>query len=130
MKSSDEAYLQAGTQRARRSRVPFHEFLPPEGKPEISVDRLSVAPPDQATLIADSRDNVRGRTFHGWATVTAEKSAGNGRRVVASPIPCQNPYHADIVLSADTANNREKQKLHAQELADSPYWRDRSDGLL
>jgi hypothetical protein len=130
MKISDEAYLQVGTQRARRSRVPFYEFLPPEGKTEISVDRLSVAPPDQATSIADSRDNARGRTFYGWAIVTEEKSVGNGRRVVASPIPCQNPYHADIVLPADTANNREKQKLHAQELADSSYWRDRSDRFL
>ena len=53
----------------------------------------------------------------------SEDAAGNGRRVVASPILDQNPYHADIVLPSVVAEDREEQKRHAQELADMSRWR-------
>ena len=111
--------------RARRSRLPYHEFLPRPGVAEISVDRLSVAPPDQSTSIADIRDAARGRTFYGWAVVAAEAAGENGRKVVASPIPDINPYHANIVLPEIAAEDRNEQVRHAQQLRDASYWRER-----
>ena len=107
--------------RARRSRLPYHEFLPRPGVAEISVDRLSVATPDQSTAIAESRDAARGRTFYGWAVVTVESACTNGRSVVASPIPDINLYRADIVLPASAAEDRNEQIRHAQQLRDASY---------
>ena len=111
--------------RARRSRVPYREFLPPPGRNDISVDRLSVATPTESEEIADSRDKVRGRTFYGWAVVTAEAAGENGRQVLASPIADVNPYHADIILPEDEAENRNAQRRHAQQLSDASRWRER-----
>ena len=113
---------------ARRAarRVPHHVFLERPGETDISVDRLSVAPPDEAVEIADSVGKARNRTFYGWAVVVAEGAAGNGREVVASPILNQNPYHADIVLPRIASEDREEQKRHAQELADVSRWRNRT----
>ena len=86
-------------ERARRSRVPFSLFLPPQiGDTDISVDRLSIVPLDKPAAIADQYDESRGRTFYGWAVVTAEAAADDGRHVAATPIHDENPYHADIVL--------------------------------
>lgn len=111
--------------RARRSRVPYLEFLPKEGVTKISVDRLSITTPDKSTAIADRRDTARGRSFYGWAVVTAEAAGENGRRVVASPICGVNPYHADIVLPENTAEDRDEQVRHAQQLRDASDWRER-----
>ena len=115
------------TARARRSRLPFTEFLPPPGRIDISVDRLSVAPVNEALANADGLAAARVRTFYGWAVVIAESASGNGRRVVSSPIPDANPYHADIILPEHVIGNREEQKRHAQELADLSRWHDRID---
>ena len=111
--------------RARRSSVPYREFLPRSGVAEISVDRLSVTTAAESNAIAARRDSARGRSFYGWAVVTAEAAGENGRRVVASPIPDINPYHADIVLPEATAENRSEQIRHAQQLRDASYWRER-----
>ena len=113
--------------RARRSRLPFTEFLPPPGRIDISVDRLSIAPADEALANADGSAAARGRTFYGWAVVTAQSARGNKRRVVASPIPDTNPYHADIILPEHVTGDREEHKRHAQELADLSRWYDRID---
>ena len=113
--------------RARRPnfQVPLNVFLPPRGESNISVDRLSVAPHEEAVAIADSRDEARNRTFYGWAVISTESAIHNGRLVAASPIPDVNPYHADIVLPENAAYDREEQKRHAQELADASFWTDR-----
>lgn len=118
--------------RARRPnfQVPINVFLPPRGETDISVDRLGVAPHDAAVTIADTRDSARDRTFYGWAVLTAEVATGNGREVAASPIPCVNPYHADITLPEEATHDREEQKRHAQELADASFWNDRSIPLI
>ena len=113
--------------RARRSRLPFTEFLPPPGRIDISVNRLSIAPADEALANADGLADARGRMFYGWAVVTAESACGNKRRVVASPIPDTNPYHADIILPEHVTGDREEHKRHAQELADLSRWHDRID---
>lgn len=117
--------------RARRPnfQVPLNVFLPPRGVSNISVDRLSVAPHNEAVAIAGSRDEARDRTFYGWAVTTGFAVTDNGRRIVASPIPDVNPYHADIVLPENATHDREEQKRHAQELADASFWNDKSNPL-
>lgn len=117
--------------RARRPnfQVPLNVFLPPLGESNISVDRLSVAPHDEAVAIADSRNEARNRTFYGWTVTTGFAVTDNGRRIVASPVPAVNPYHADIVLPENAVHDRDEQKRHAQELADASFWNDRSTPL-
>ena len=110
--------------RARRARVPHHVFLEREGITEISVDRLDPAPPSEAAAAAIRIANDRGAMFYGWAVVVARKAGASGRHVKASAKP-DNPYHADIVLPDLAAEDREEQKRHAQELADSSSWRER-----
>ena len=57
--------------------------------------------------------------------MTVETAAASGRQAVASP-QLGNPYHADIVLPDPAIEDREEQKRHAQELADSSVWRERN----
>lgn len=113
-------------ERAERSRVPHHIFLERPGITEISVDRLSIAPTDEAVAIAEVAAIARDASFYGWASVSADEAGRNARRVTASPLS-SNPYHADIVLPGATAEDREEQKRHAQELADASHWRARPD---
>ena len=113
--------------RARRSRVPADIFLEKEGEPKLSVDRLSLAPVDEAVEIAEEvASNRPNATFCGWAVLTASSARENGRETVASPIE-NNPYHADIVLPEVAAEDREEQIRHALELADASRWRERPD---
>lgn len=98
--------------RARRPnfQVPLNVFLPLRGESNISVDRLSVAPHNEAVAIADSRDEARIRTFYGWAATTGFAATDNRRAIVASPIPDVNPCHADIVLPGNAFYDRVEQK--------------------
>lgn len=107
--------------------LPINEFLPRQGETHISVDRLSIAPLNEALAIADARDGARNRNFYGWAVVSASNAALNGRIVEASPIPNINPYHTDIILPQSAADDRGEQKRHAQELRDASHWRARPD---
>ena len=97
-------------------------FEPGEGKIDISVDWISAAPIGEITEIAEKRDADRGRTFYGWATVSVESASANNRRVVASPIPNLNPYHADIKLPASAAADEYQRAHHLQQLADASSW--------
>ena len=117
-------FSRRNAQRAERSRVPYNVFLEKVGQTDISVDRLSIAPEEEAVAIADNVGTARNRTFYGWAVVTAEESVQNGREAIASPLD-NNPYHADIRLPDLVAEDREKQKRQAQELADVSRWRER-----
>lgn len=90
----------------------------------LSVDRLSVAPPDEATEIAEAVAVKRNATFYGWAFLTASSARENEREAIASPKE-NNPYHADIVLPQAAVEDREEQKRHALELADASSWRER-----
>lgn len=113
--------------RARRSLLPINEFLPRQGETHISVDRISIAPLNEALVIADARDGARNRNFYGWAVVSASNAALNGRILGASPILNINPYHADIILPQNASDDRDEQKRHAQELRDASHWRARPD---
>lgn len=113
---------------ARRAprRITLNVFLERPAVVELSVDRLDVAPPHEAIAIAEQVGNRRSKPFFGWAIVETRQARTNGRRVVSSPLSGENPYHADILLPATAAEDREEQKQHAQELADAATWLDRS----
>lgn len=113
---------------ARRAprRITLNVFLERPTVVELSVDRLDVAPPHEAITIAEHVGNARGKPFFGWAVVETRQARSHGRRVVSSPLPGENPHHADIILPDAAADDREEQKQHAQELADSATWLDRS----
>ena len=118
--------------RARRSNVPYTEFLPRKGDAKISVDRLSLTSLNDLTVIADAREKRPDRQFYGWAAVRVEDAGIDGRRVASSPTD-ENPYHADIILPSDSAVVvKAIQEEHARKLADfssslpCPF-RDRAD---
>ena len=117
-------YSSRSAQRASRSRVPFREFLEKPGVTDLSVDRLSAAPPNKVAAIADRDGVARDAVFYGWAVLTVAQAARDGRTAIASPLP-NNPYHADIRLPTLAGEDREEQKRHAQELADVSGWRGR-----
>ena len=109
-----------------RSITPARVFLERPHSSEISVDRLTYAPANIATEISDRTARARGRTFYGWAVVTADKATDDRRRVSATPLPDgSNPYHADIILPESVVTNRDEQLYHAQRLADASRWRRR-----
>ena len=112
--------------RARRGKAPHHVFLEREGTLEISVDRLNYAPEIEMSEIAERVAANRNATFYGWAVVVEDSACANERGAIATPRP-DNPYHADIVLPAPAAEDREEQKRHAQELADASTWRERPE---
>ena len=109
---------------ARRSRrsVPHTVFLERPGNATISVDRLSVAPRNEALDHARNVAAHRARTFYGWAVVTAALASSSGRRVLATPQE-DNPFHADIELPDSAQEERDDQVQHARELADASRWR-------
>ena len=100
-------------------------FLEREDAESISVDRMDHAPVRE--LAESSRNRGRSRnppqTFHGWAVLTAEHAGGNGRTVVATPLP-ENRCHADIRLNVTGDERRRQQKQHANELAAHATWRE------
>ena len=102
-------------------------FLERLGETRVSVDRLTIAPTNEAIAIASARATGRDGDFRGWAVVNVEGATGGGRTLAASPIPDENPYHADIVLSQSETIDREDQTRHAQELADASRWREVSN---
>ena len=117
-------YSKSQAGRCRRSNVPAKVFLERVGEIDISVDRLTFAPRDEAFTIAKERDSQRDEEFQGWAVITAMAAASEGRTVAACPIDGENLYHANIVLPSKTATCRELQKQHALELANSSIWRE------
>ena len=112
--------------RSRRGTVPHHVFLGKRGNVEISVDRVDLVSSTEAARIADGVATARNATFHGWAVITAKQACASERQTVATPRR-DNPYHADIVLPDSAAEDRERQKRHAHELADASKWRERPD---
>lgn len=107
----------------RANKIPYNYFMPKKGDVRLSVDRLAIAPLGKISEIAaDTILRTSGNQFRGWAVVSADTAAASERSVAASPIP-GNPYHADIILPADTANNRIAQKNHAADMARLASWR-------
>lgn len=114
----------SGTARRCRRSVPHNVFLERAGITDISVDRLSIAPHVNVLGIALQAASQRGRSFYGWAVVTAGQAARSARSVRASPLP-NNSLHADIALPNSAREDRDEQVRHARELADIAHWEQR-----
>ena len=107
--------------------VPYQEFLSPLKLPaQISADRVDQAPTRRAMAGIALRDaQSGGGVFHGWAAVTAEVTAQNGRKVQPSPVGPPhppNPHHADIVIPGDEEEARHARRSHAENLAENAEW--------
>ena len=94
------------------------------GVRQISVDRLDCA--DLAEKAKEGDELAKGRPntsreLHGWLVLKARHARQWGREVVSSPLP-GNPGHADIVLPAKVATNRDERRQHAQQLASYSKW--------
>ena len=107
---------------AERGQIRATVFLERPEVREISVDRLTLAPLDEAVAIADAVAAGRegNRSFYGWAVMTAAEVIGVGCAVVASPLQW-NLYHADIVLPEPAVDEWE-QRQYALELAARAIW--------
>lgn len=110
--------------RARRGIVPYSVFFERPGVRTISVDRLDTMARGDAVRVAEEVAAARGRAFHGWATVRADRAAAEGRLVKATP-RAGHEFHADIVLPPLAGTDRNEQKEHAKQLAGMAEWRER-----
>ncbi len=84
----------------------------------ISVDVLDRCLDDQVARIAEAAaESRRASGFYGWAVVTVEVASAAGRSVELSP-QLDNPFHADILLGIDTAeDHKDLVRQHAYDLA-------------
>ena len=107
---------------AERGQIRATVFLERPGAREMSVDRLTLSPSNEAVAIADAAAAGRegNRSFYGWAVITVAEVIGVGCVVVASPLQW-NPYHADIVLP-ESAVDEWEQRQYALELAARARW--------
>ena len=122
-------YKSNEAKRARNNVIMHTIFLEREDANSLSVDRLDIALDEEMTAIGDRNANLRGpdRNFYGWATITVAVASEDGRAVRATPL-LENRYHADIDLNVpDEAERRERQQQHANALAASAEWRNRSN---
>ncbi len=110
---------------AERGQVRATVFLERQGVREISVDRITLAPPGEAVAIADAVAAGRegNRSFYGWAVLSASEVISVGCTVVATPY-AGNPYHADILLP-ESAVDEWEQRQYALELAARARWLER-----
>ncbi len=99
----------------------------------ISVDRMDFATRLEMATLTTARGQERdpaGKTFYGWAILTANNAASNGRIVEATPVE-SNPYHADICLNlSDRPDRRELQKQHSVDLAAHATWEEAPDPVV
>ena len=96
---------------------------PAERAREISVDRFNYLSLDAAFSLAEGRATRRKVNFYGWAVLTAEDAAKDGRYVISSPsIDELNPAHADIMLPPATTSDDEKRAKHLFDLAECAWW--------
>lgn len=88
------------------------------GHSNLSVDRLDHGSLSFLTAVGEQNAKSRGpgRSFYGWARLTAEEASRDGRKVEADPIPHTNPFHALIHLASDTITDQDR-KAVAIELA-------------
>ena len=113
-------------QAAERGRAPYSAFFERAGVRTISVTRMSYAPAAEAAAIGDAVGARREppATLHGWLIVAAFRVRAIGCDAAASPLG-ENPYHADVVLPAIAAEDRDAQRAFAQRLAQASLWRGR-----
>ena len=119
-------FSRRAARRARKGIIIHEVFLESLEVDSISVDRMDHATRgDLAALsIQTGQNRTPPRDFHGWAVLTVDAAAANGRTVKATPDGF-NRYHADIFLNLrDDKERRDGQKQHANELATLAKWWD------
>ena len=112
--------------RARKGTIIHEVFLESLEADSISVDRMDHATRRAlaALSIQTGRNRTSPRDFHGWAVLTVDAAASNGRTVRATPNEF-NIYHADIFLNLqEDDERRDGQIQHANELATLAKWWD------
>ena len=112
--------------RARKGTIIHEVFLESLEADSISVDRMDHATRRAlaALSIQTGRNRTSPRDFHGWAVLTVDAAASNGRTVRATPNEF-NRYHADIFLNLqEDDERRDGQIQHANELATLAKWWD------
>ncbi len=111
--------------KANRAKPIPEVFLVRLDDDRISVDRMDHAERREMANLATIRGQGRGngsKDLRGWALLSVNHAAANGRTVVASPLP-DNPYHADICLNLpESGERRERQKEYSVDLAARAYW--------
>ncbi|MYA00902.1 MAG: hypothetical protein F4Y35_03875 [Chloroflexi bacterium] len=109
--------------RARRNRRGYlNDFLERRGERKTSFDRVSAAERSEMVEIARTRSqHVNEVELLGWVVVEAGEVEGYGRDFVKSSVD-GNPFHADMIVEQNCADERECQKGHAQLLADNSSW--------
>ena len=94
---------------------------------------MDFATRQEMAMLAVARGQTRdpaGKTFYGWAILSADDAASNGKTVEATPIE-SNPYHADIRLNLpDNSHRRELQKQHSVDLAARAKWEKAPESLV
>ena len=81
-------------------RIKPNAFEPPKGKQNISVDRLSLVSRALAVAIGNKHSRARGRTFYGFAEISAGQVRETKASVSGRPA-LDNPIHGNIQLPPD-----------------------------
>ena len=84
---------------------------------------VSIMPLSGTVSLGDDDARSRGRSeLRGWATLTVDSAAQNGRTVEPTP-RLENCYHASIHLNLDDRDDvTDLQDQHALELAVKAIW--------
>ena len=117
-------FSRRAARRARKGTIIHDVFLESLEADSISVDRMDHATQgDLAALsIQTGQNRTPPRDFHGWAVLTVDAAAANGRTVRATSNEF-NRYHADIFMNLrDDKERRDGQIQHANELATLAKW--------
>lgn len=94
----------------KSGRIKYQAFFLRQNVP-LSVNRLHWAHKGALRALGERNAAAGNRTFYGWAKLTVEKASGDGRTVVASPIPASNPFHAEIHLPARANDEFERRQI-------------------
>ena len=111
--------------------ISVHRLAP--GANGDSADHPDLAPDETMAEIGDREAKARSeksgerRTFYGWGELSAGDAAQERRVVRAAPLP-DNPWHADIVLPEEDADDKDARWRHAEDLAALALWRPRPAG--
>ena len=101
----------------KRGKATLQSFLEKKNVLELSPEMLDDIISHYYTPKA--RD---GKPLLGFGIVSVRDAESEKRRVKRTPIIPDNPNHVDIVLPCDCIDCRDRQKRHAQKLADASRW--------
>jgi hypothetical protein len=95
-----------------------HEiFMPPPGRPRLSVDRLNHAETEVMVVVVARTAGERATKFQGWSVVTVVAIESEKNCLVIESGQPDNPFHADIVLPDSVIEDKDVRKAYATRLA-------------